>query len=116
LGNLTLARLAFGAVIFTWLMWCDIWQWGDMMKKGRPELPGEPSEEPGATLQVFTPVGQTILTLLVVQRSDSAQPLRHVSHVKRRRHSMLSMKASGILTESAESFLRKVHGTPGERK
>jgi hypothetical protein len=28
LGGLSLQRLAYGAVIFTWLLWWDIWAWG----------------------------------------------------------------------------------------
>ena len=37
LGGLSLEQLAFGAVIFTWLLWWDIWAWGEMMRQGRPE-------------------------------------------------------------------------------
>jgi hypothetical protein len=63
LGNLSLPRLAFGAVIFTWLMWWDIWNWGEMMRQGRPESPGD-APQPGPPLRVFTPAGKAILTLL----------------------------------------------------
>jgi hypothetical protein len=63
LGNLNLQRLAFGAVIFTWLMWWDIWAWGEMMRQGRPESSAD-ARAPGPPLRVFTPVGKAILTLL----------------------------------------------------
>jgi len=34
LGKLTPQHLAFGAVAFTFLMWFDIWLWGENMRKG----------------------------------------------------------------------------------
>jgi hypothetical protein len=63
LGNLNLQRLAFGAVIFTWLMWWDIWAWGEMMRRRHPEPPAD-APEAEQVLPVFTPVGKVILTLL----------------------------------------------------
>src|SRR3970040_422782 len=50
LGNLSLQRLALGAVIFTWLMWWDIWTWGEMMRQRRPESPAD-APEPAPPLQ-----------------------------------------------------------------
>ena len=63
LGGLSLQRLAFGAVIFTWLLWWDIWAWGEMMRQGRPESLAD-SAVLGPPLRVFTPVGKAILTML----------------------------------------------------
>jgi hypothetical protein len=63
LGGLSLQQLAYGAVMFTWLLWWDIWTWGEMMRRGRPESPAN-SAAPGPALRVFTPVGKAILTLL----------------------------------------------------
>ncbi|MDQ1592523.1 MAG: hypothetical protein QOG71_3150 [Pyrinomonadaceae bacterium] len=34
LGKLTLKHLAIGAVAFTFLMWFDIWLWGENMRRG----------------------------------------------------------------------------------
>ncbi|PYS91413.1 MAG: hypothetical protein DMF64_12050 [Acidobacteria bacterium] len=34
LGKLTLKHLAIGAVAFTFLMWFDIWLWGENMRTG----------------------------------------------------------------------------------
>ena len=65
LGGLSLPRLAFGAVIFTWLLWWDIWAWGEMMRLRRPETVVDPAA-PGPPLHVFTPVGKGILTLISV--------------------------------------------------
>ena len=34
LGGLSLTHLATGAIAFTFLMWFDIWLWGESMRKG----------------------------------------------------------------------------------
>lgn len=53
LGNLTLTPLAIGAIAFTFLMWFDIWLWGEMMRNGY--FHGE---------EVFQWRGKAILSLL----------------------------------------------------
>jgi hypothetical protein len=54
LGSLTLPEVAVGAILFTLLMWIDIWSWGHMMRK---KFIGEDL--------AFTWMGKAILTGIV---------------------------------------------------
>lgn len=53
LGKLNLTHMAIGAIAFTFLMWFDIWLWGESIRIGH--LKGK---------QVFQPPGKAILSLL----------------------------------------------------
>ena len=65
LGALSIDTLAIGAVLFSWLMWIDIWAWGSMMRRYFNALcPKEEWTKLG--LEVFTYAGKAILTLLVL--------------------------------------------------
>lgn len=65
LGALSIEALAVGAVLFTWLMWIDIWAWGTMMRHYFNELYPE-TERTRLGLEVFSNPGKAILTLLVL--------------------------------------------------
>lgn len=65
LGMLTVAKLAVGAICFSWLMLWDIWAFGTMMRRRYDALWKKEKNDP-TRLNIFTPVGQWILVLLVL--------------------------------------------------
>lgn len=65
LGALSVEALAIGAVLFSWLMWIDIWAWGEMMRRYFNTLCPK-AERSKLGLEVFTYAGKAILTLLVL--------------------------------------------------
>ena len=71
LGALSIEALAIGAVLFSWLIWLDIWAWGAMMRRYfnascNASCPKDKEERTRLGLEVFTVAGKSILTFLVV--------------------------------------------------